>query len=223
VDAGYLMNLVRCTGAVVALVASSLAAPEVTRHFLVRQRMRIVTAGRTVKVQAKRAWLKIRGRGPMPRSVTLGPGTIGTAASATASLTVTWDVNADAPLMERVERLEQRVATLKKMHSENERAIEKEAADRREMVERVSSKIVQEAAAIRSEIAAVEQNALLVDARALPVIGFGIVLTSIPDLIARSTTLSGLAIAVALIFLERAWVHFWATGPAGEAKHLASG
>ena len=43
------------------------------------------------------------------------------------------------------------------------------------------------------------QKALLVDASAVPVIGLGIVLTSIPDVIARSSTLSGLLPAAALI------------------------
>ena len=43
------------------------------------------------------------------------------------------------------------------------------------------------------------KKALLVDASAVPVIGLGIVLTSIPDVIARSSTLSGLLPAAALI------------------------
>ena len=43
------------------------------------------------------------------------------------------------------------------------------------------------------------QKALLLDASAVPVIGLGIVLTSIPDVIARSSTLSGLITAAALI------------------------
>jgi hypothetical protein len=91
------------------------------------------------------------------------------------------------------------------------------------MVQRMSSKIGQESTAIRSEIAAMEQNALLVDARAVPVIGLGIVLTSIPDLIAKSAELSGLLIAAALSFLTWAWAHFWASGPAREASQSASG
>jgi hypothetical protein len=49
-----------------------------------------------------------------------------------------------------------------------------------------------------------EQKALPVDASAVPVIGLGIVLISIPDVIAPSSTLSGLIIAAALILLLRA-------------------
>ena len=64
---------------------------------------------------------------------------------------------------------------------------------RQEMVRKVEQQVEREVAAIRSEIAAMEQTAILVDARAVPVIGFGIVLTSLPDLIARSTTWSGLS------------------------------
>jgi hypothetical protein len=66
VDDAYLMNLVRCTGALVALVASFLAAPEATRHFWARLRMQAVTTGRTVKIQAERVWLKSEATDPGP-------------------------------------------------------------------------------------------------------------------------------------------------------------
>jgi hypothetical protein len=56
-----------------------------------------------------------------------------------------------------------------------------------------------------------ERSAQLVDARAVPVIGIGIVLTSIPDVIAQSAVASGLVIAAALISLQWAWTHFWAS------------
>jgi hypothetical protein len=48
-------------------------------------------------------------------------------------------------------------------------------------------------------------------------------LSSMPDLIGRSTVLSGLFIAAALICLELSWIHFWASGPPGqgEADHQA--
>jgi hypothetical protein len=222
VDDAYLMDLVRCTGALVALVASFLAAPEATRHFWARLRMQAVTTGRTVQVQAERVWLKMRGRGPAPQSVALAPATINLTGSVTATGTLTLTVNRAGPLTERVERLEQHIETLNKLHDANRQAIAKETADRQEMVQRVSSKIGQEAAAIRSEITAMEQNALLVDARAVPVIGLGIVLTSIPDLIAKSAELGGLLIAAALTFLTWAWAHFWASGPAGEGSQSAS-
>jgi hypothetical protein len=81
-------------------------------------------------------------------------------------------------------------------------------------VQQVTERIEREAAAIRDQIAAMEQKALLVDASAVPVIGLGIVLTSIPDVLARSPALSCLTIAAALIVLFRAWVHFWNSGPA---------
>jgi hypothetical protein len=139
---------------------------------------------------------------------------LGITASVTATGTLTLTVDPAAPLAERVKRLEEHVATLKALHEANKQAIAKEAAERQQMVQRVSDRIGQEAAAIRSEIAAMEQNALLVDARAVPVIGLGIVLTSIPDLIAKSPELSGLLIAAALICLGLAWIHFWGSGAA---------
>ena len=64
--------------------------------------------------------------------------------------------------------------------------------DRQEAVRWVTERIEQEAAAIRGEIADEERSAQLVDARAVPVIVIGIVLTSIPDVIAQSAVASGL-------------------------------
>jgi hypothetical protein len=112
---------------------------------------------------------------------------------------------------------------LNELHNANTAAIAREKAALVAMVQNVEQRLEREAAAIRSVIASMEQQALLVDATAVPVIGLGIVLTSVPDLIARSTALSGLFIAAALICLELAWIHFWASGPAGqgEADHQA--
>jgi hypothetical protein len=53
-----------------------------------------------------------------------------------------------------------------------------------------------------------EQTAMLVDARAVPVIGFGIVLSSMSDLIARSTVLTNVLFAAALTVLASACDHF---------------
>ena len=129
----------------------------------------------------------------------------------TASGTLTLTVDPDASVRDRVKRLEQHVAFLDELHEQNKQAVAKEAADRQEAVRRVTERIEQEAAAIRGEIAEMERSAQLVDARAVPVIVIGIVLTSIPDVIAQSTVASGLVIAVALISLQGAWTHFWAS------------
>jgi len=56
---------------------------------------------------------EIRGRGPAPQSVNLAPATINLTASVTATGTLTLTVNRAAPLTERVERLEQCIASLK--------------------------------------------------------------------------------------------------------------
>ena len=47
------------------------------------------------------------------------------------------------------------------------------------------------------------------DARALPIIGMGIVLSGIPDFLARLTALALAVFIVALLLLEWALVHFW--------------
>jgi hypothetical protein len=62
---------------------------------------------------------------------------------------------------------------------------------------------------VREEIVAQEVNALRVDARAVPVIGLGIVLSGVPDLLARSTAVALVLFIAALYTLQRALMHFW--------------
>jgi hypothetical protein len=214
----YLEHMVRYTGAIVALVASFVAAPGATRHVWSRLRLRAVTSGRTVE----RAWLKVLGRGPTPQSVTLAPATINVTASVIAVGIVTSTVDRSAPLTERVDRVEQHIETLNKLHDENKQAIAEEASKRQEAVRLLTDKIGREAAAIRSEIAAMEQTAMLVDARALPVIGFGIVLSSMSDLIAQFTVLSNVLFALAIAVLAGACDHFFASGPDGQVSGTRS-
>jgi hypothetical protein len=227
VELDYLTNLVRGTGVVVAVVASCLAAPEATRRYWEVARnwtVRIARAGfvqgTVATVWVKRQWDRLvrrRNVVVVGKAIHASAG-LGVTASATTSGTIVLPVDPSAPLHERVERLEQHIATLKALHEQNKEAIAKEAADRRQALQQVTERIEREVAAIRGQIATMEQKALLVDASAVPVIGLGIVLTSIPDVIARSSTWTGLIIAAALIVLWRAWVHFWASGPAAAAS-----
>ena len=71
---------------------------------------------RAVKVQAERVWRRIRGRAHTPKSVIVATDSAGLTDSVTSRLILTWNVNATAPLTERVERLEQHVGTLNKLH-----------------------------------------------------------------------------------------------------------
>jgi hypothetical protein len=216
VDAVYLTNLVRFTGVAVALVASFLAAPDATRHLLWAPfRRGAVATGHAVSGQIQQAWDRLRGHGRFRGSTVQGSAHAAFGAFATATGTIVLPVDADAPLQERVGRLEQHIATLKSLHEQNKQAIAKEATDRQEAVRRVTERIEREAAAIRGEIGQMQRAAQVVDARAVPVVGIGIVLTSIPDVIAQSPVASGLVIAGALIWLQWAWEHFWASGPAG--------
>jgi hypothetical protein len=223
VDADYLTNLVRGTGVVVAVVASCLAAPEATRRYWEVARnltLKIAHAG-AAQGRAGTAWVKrqwdrlVRHRNVVALGDVVGMSdALSITVSATATGTVTWSIDPNAPLPERVTWLEQHIEALKALHEQNKEAIAKEAAERQKALQQVTERIEREGAAIRSQIATMEQKALLVDASALPVIGVGIVLTSIPDVIARWPTLTGITIAAALWFLFRAWVHFWSSGPA---------
>jgi hypothetical protein len=98
---------------------------------------------------------------------------IGDFAGLTDALHVERDYPADT-LESRVERLEQQVTELKAAQQANQQAISQEVAERREAVKQVSERIEHEGASMREEIAAIERTAILVDTRALPVVGLGI-------------------------------------------------
>ena len=141
-DADYLTNLVRFMGVVVALVASFLAARDATRHPLWAPiRREVAATGRTIAEEVRRANLRLRGRGrDRGRVVQLsGTASLGVGASVTASGTLTLTVDPDASVRDRVERLEQHVASLEALHEQNKQAVAKEAADRQEAVRRVTS------------------------------------------------------------------------------------
>jgi hypothetical protein len=124
-------------------------------------------------------------------------------------------IETEAPLAERVERVERYIQTLSELHESNKQAIAQEKASLLTMVRSVEHKIEQESAAIRRELDSMEQAAMLVDARALPVIGLGIVLSSMSDLIARSPVWSCLLFAFALTVLANACDHFFSSGRSG--------
>ncbi len=141
----YLEQMVRYTGAVVALVASFVAAPDATRYLWKRMRKTTVSAGRTTAVavqagrtQVRRAWNWVLGRRPVPRSVTVVPSTIGLHASL-PTVVIHRTSLSDTSLEERVERVE---ATTQA----NMQAIEREKASRVAMVESVERRGEQQVA-----------------------------------------------------------------------------
>ena len=113
---------------------------------------------------------------------------------------------------------------LKSMADTNEQAINTEAAIRAADVTRLEQRITDEAAAIRAGISAEEERARRGDARVLPVLGLGIVLTAIPDALAHATWLGSPVLAgvtgivAGLFFLQRALVHFWESGQARDVQ-----
>lgn len=213
-DADYLADLVGCTGVFVALVASCLAAPEATRHVYQRLRAIAIGTGTTIAKTTQEAWLRLRRAAPIDVRHVSGTSYLRDFASATDALHVERDYPADT-LEARMERLERQVAELKVTQAAAQQAISQEAAERRKAANQLSERIEQEVASMREAIAAIERNAILVDTRALPVVGLGIVLSGIPDLLAHPPELGSFAIAASLTVLTWAWAHFWTSGHAG--------
>jgi ribosomal protein L30/L7E len=223
-----LEHRIRYTGALLAVVASFLAAPSATWHLWeIGPRRLAITTGRVVDIgirtgtaQVKRAreWFRGHGRGRGSSAQAGGQASLGATSSATETGKHVFAVETGAPLAERVRQLEQHIKTLGELHEMNKQAIAEQKDSLAGMVRNVEHKVEQEAAAIRSKIAKMERNALIVDSRALPAIGLGILLTSIPDLIARSAVLTGLLIVVGVALLAWAWPVFWASRPANQTS-----
>jgi hypothetical protein len=208
VDA-YLANMLRIEGVVVALVASFLAAPAATRHMWARIKLEVGSVRRRVGsgLHRLRLWLTRR------REVQLNDAATAEEALSmvpvSSSLDLSWAVNAEDDLKLRVERLEQRMGQVNERITMLQGTVRAEAAERREAIDDLARRLSDEVQSVRNKIIAAEENALRVDATALPVIGLGIVLSGIPELIARSTAWTLLVFMVALIALQRALVHFW--------------
>jgi hypothetical protein len=128
----------------------------------------------------------------------------------TASLTTSWTVNAGDDLTLRVERLEHRMGELNERVTMLDGKVQAEATERRKAIDALIERFSEDVQSVRDKIAAREEDALRVDATALPVIGLGIMLSGIPDFLAASTGLGVAAFITALAFMLRALVRFWA-------------
>jgi hypothetical protein len=211
VDADYLADVLRVEGVVVALVASFLAAPYATRHLWERVKQRLGEARQLVGSLAKRLWRWLTGGA---RTVQVHPANMAFEGEAvmpvTASLTTSWTVNADDELTLRVERLERRMGEVNERVTMLDEKVQAEATERRKAIDALIERFSEDVQSVRDKLAAREQDALRVDATALPVIGLGIVLSGIPDFLAASTGLGVAAFITALAFMLRALVRFWA-------------
>jgi hypothetical protein len=148
VDVDYLANLVRCTGILVACVASCLAAPEATRHFYQGFRASAVRTGKTVAKATRAAWRHVRGHAPVDVRHVSGTLYFGDSARVTDAIHVERDYAAGT-LEERVGRLEHRFADLKAAHAATQQALSLEATERRQAVKQVSIRIEDEVASMR--------------------------------------------------------------------------
>jgi hypothetical protein len=163
VDTTYLANLVRCTGVLVACVASCLAAPEATRHVYQRLRAGAFRTGSTIAKTAQEAWRRIRGHAPVDVRPVTGTANFSDLVGLTDAVHVERDSVAST-LEARVERLEQRFAELKAAHEVIQQAISQEAAERREAIKHVNERLEREVGSIREVLAAIERNRTTADA-----------------------------------------------------------
>src|SRR5688572_1801458 len=122
--------MVRYTGAVVALVAAFLAAPEATRHLW--DWLRGAAAARHRRVAATvrqvRDWFRRNGGARGSTAHGSGQASLGFTATATATGRHVFPIETEAPLAERVERVERYIQTLSELHESNKQAIAQEKA-----------------------------------------------------------------------------------------------
>jgi hypothetical protein len=159
---------------------------------------------------AKRLWRWLTGAA---RTLQLQPGTMTfegeSVMPVTASIRSSSTVNANDDLALRVERLERRMGEVHKRVTKLDGKMQAETTERHKIIDALVERFSEDLQSVRDKIAATEEDALRVDASALPVIGLGIVLSGIPHFLSASTVLGVTAFITALAFLLWALLHFW--------------
>ena len=206
-----LANLIRWVGVIVALLASFLAAPDATWHIIKKIAEGTSSAASYTGEQTGKLWDHLLGKATP--SVTGMAAVLGPAPVGGRTGDVTWQVDADAHLRSRVGWIEQRVLNLFEIAHLVQQKMTTRGREARRAGEEVGRRLADEVAAIHRRTDAQEEALTRVDARALPVVGVGIVLSGIPEPLAQYGWFGILSIGIAVLVLVLAIVHFVRTLP----------
>lgn len=213
----YLRNVVAITGVAIALIATFLAAPGLIRDVTAREHARWLVTKERLKV----LWMKFRDwitRRP-PRSIEISVSSVAPAASGTGALSFRGSAagSSDTSVEARLARVEAQLVDHSKRIADVGEALRNETDERQRGDAALHERVDAEIGALDTRLDHAEQESRRTNARVLPLVGFGIVLSRIPDLIALSTTTAAALIVVGLWSLHQALVHFWESGPLGIA------
>jgi len=177
-DADFLADTNRWVGVFIAVVGSIVVAP----------------AGAKLLWRTSWGWLKrqgVRTRNQLARVLPFlrrnvivrpvgvaGEASMSGALVATASGRVWWPT---APVDERIEALRGYLLELEGRLNETNRQVRSERSDRESAIARLEQALKTETTELRRALDEMDRETAMIDARGLPVIGFGIVLSGIPD------------------------------------------
>lgn len=173
-----LADINRWVGVAIALVGSIVAAPGGTGLLLKFGSERLSRAGRAVRAGLARVLPFLRHK---PR--VLSGGAVGASMSTGRAVgTVSgspW--NPSASVDEQIERLRQKLDQLERGLNDASEKLSLEVNNREQALAALERKLLRDVSGLAEQVQKQEQQAALIDARGLPVIGFGIVLSGIPD------------------------------------------
>jgi hypothetical protein len=182
-SAELLADVNRWVGVIVAVVGTVVAAPSGTRELLTSTWQWLERRGSAVSSGLGRLLPFLRGDAAMnpKQSVT---GTASTSWGFTSSASA-WAWPSQASTDERIEALRKHLTEVEGRLSEVRKQLRDESAARKQAVEELEQRIRADIREIKESIDRREKHAARIDARGLPLIAAGVVLSGVPDDLAR--------------------------------------
>jgi len=201
-----LVDVTRCVGVAVALLGSLVVAPGGVRHLVSTWTGWSGRQRRRVRRQAARFLPFLREHATVSARAVAASAGIAVSAEVAGSITV-WKPN--APVDERIELLRGRILELEGMIRGAEFAIRQESNDRRSQVAALENAFAEEVNKLRQLIDEHHEQAAAIDGRGLPLIGMGILLSGIPDILARAPYGFGWSFPALGVLSALTVVHGW--------------
>lgn len=180
-ELSLLADVNKWVGVSIALVGSFVVAPD-------GGRLLWGSLGTTLRRQGNRARATLARMLPfLRRDATARPATIGVTASVPQATAVTSSGRAwrpTAPVDERIEALRQHITEVEGRLNTTAGLLRQETSDRAAAVAELDRTLKADLAELRRLLDEKDRDAALIDARGLPVIGFGILLSGVPETLA---------------------------------------